>query len=108
MIKKIAVDEDKTASVISETVGLIGDLIKALVTENQTHPDVKNIAMAMSRYCQEDAIQNMLKEARNSKTTKTKQIGVWASREVRKLKQLVEPTNTNFTGSQGFTTSVAS
>ncbi|XP_064646328.1 importin subunit beta-1-like isoform X2 [Lineus longissimus] len=72
-IEMIALDEDKSDSNIACCCGLIGDLCTIFGT---------HVVPLLDK----ESINNLLLLGRKSKTNKTKTLGMWASRELRKLK----------------------
>lgn len=103
LIRKIALEEDKLDAMVSNTCGLIGDIITTLVTEvDARYADkTENIAIGLFQYMNDETIKKMLTEGRTNKSNKVKQISVWALRELRKLKGKVE----GHQGNAGFTQS---
>ncbi|XP_067934180.1 importin subunit beta-1-like [Watersipora subatra] len=73
-IEQVAIDNDRTDGVTSAACGLIGDLAMAFGDK----------ALPMS---EKESINALLTSGRKSKTSKTKTLAVWATKELRKLKQ---------------------
>jgi importin subunit beta-1 len=106
LIKKISGDSERTDSLVSSTCGLIGDIITTLVTEcpPQYLEKSNQIATGLYQFMNDEVVMKMLSEARVHSNQRQKQVAVWASRELRKLKQKVEQqggnTNTQKGGNQ--------
>lgn len=96
LVKKISGDSEKTDSVISNTCGLIGDIITTLVTDcpAQYSEKTNQIATGLYQFLNDDVVKRMLNEARVHTNNRNKQVAIWASRELRKLKQRIEGGNT--------------
>jgi importin subunit beta-1 len=92
LIKKISADPERTDSVVNNTCGLIGDIITTLVTEcPQQYAEKSNqIAAGLYQFMNDEVVMKMLAEARVNSNQRQKQVAIWASRELRKLKQKVE------------------
>lgn len=92
LIKKIAADEERTDSLVSQTCGLLGDIITTLVTEvaPQYEQTAAKITVGLYQFLNDEGIKKMLNEARVHSSTRNKQVAVWASRELRKLKNKAE------------------
>lgn len=74
-IELIARDEEHSDSVVGASCGLIGDLCTAF-------------GSAMLPLVDNEVIANLLNKGRRSKTTKVKTLATWATREIRKMKNL--------------------
>jgi hypothetical protein len=92
LIKKISADPERTDSVVNNTCGLIGDIITTLVTEcpAQYNEKTNQIAAGLYQFMNDEVVMKMLSEARVHSNQRNKQVAIWASRELRKLKQRVE------------------
>uniref|UniRef100_A0A671W630 Karyopherin (importin) beta 1 n=1 Tax=Sparus aurata TaxID=8175 RepID=A0A671W630_SPAAU len=73
-IHHIAEDEDHSDGVVANAAGLIGDLCTAFGKDVMKLVEVRPL------------INDLLTEGRRSKTTKTKTLATWATKELRKLK----------------------
>uniref|UniRef100_G3PPH3 Karyopherin (importin) beta 1 n=1 Tax=Gasterosteus aculeatus TaxID=69293 RepID=G3PPH3_GASAC len=73
-IHHIAEDEDHSDGVVANAAGLIGDLCAAFGKDVMKLVEVRPL------------INDLLTEGRRSKTTKTKTLATWATKELRKLK----------------------
>uniref|UniRef100_A0A3Q3END4 Karyopherin (importin) beta 1 n=1 Tax=Labrus bergylta TaxID=56723 RepID=A0A3Q3END4_9LABR len=67
-------DEDHSDGVVANAAGLIGDLCTAFGKDVMKLVEVRPL------------INDLLTEGRRSKTTKTKTLATWATKELRKLK----------------------
>lgn len=72
-IEHIATDEDISDGVIAASCGLIGDLSSAF-------------GQSILPLVEKENITTLMTKGRRSKTTKTKTLATWATREIRKLK----------------------
>uniref|UniRef100_A0A8C2G4Y5 Karyopherin (importin) beta 1 n=1 Tax=Cyprinus carpio TaxID=7962 RepID=A0A8C2G4Y5_CYPCA len=73
-IHHIAEDEDRSDGVVANAVGLIGDLCTTFGKDVMKLVEVR------------PQINELLSEGRRSKTSKTKTLATWATKELRKLK----------------------
>uniref|UniRef100_A0AAY5KMW5 Importin N-terminal domain-containing protein n=1 Tax=Esox lucius TaxID=8010 RepID=A0AAY5KMW5_ESOLU len=73
-IHHIAEDEDHSDGVVANAAGLIGDLCTAFGKDVMKLVELRPL------------INDLLTEGRRSKTTKTKTLATWATKELRKLK----------------------
>ncbi|XP_071395941.1 importin subunit beta-1 isoform X1 [Centroberyx affinis] len=73
-IHHIAEDDDHSDGVVANAAGLIGDLCAAFGKDVMKLVEVRPL------------INDLLTEGRRSKTTKTKTLATWATKELRKLK----------------------
>uniref|UniRef100_A0A671R5I7 Importin subunit beta-1-like n=1 Tax=Sinocyclocheilus anshuiensis TaxID=1608454 RepID=A0A671R5I7_9TELE len=73
-IHHIAEDEDRSDGVVANAVGLIGDLCTTFGKDVMKLVEVR------------PQINDLLSEGRRSKTSKTKTLATWATKELRKLK----------------------
>uniref|UniRef100_A0A7N6FA32 Importin N-terminal domain-containing protein n=1 Tax=Anabas testudineus TaxID=64144 RepID=A0A7N6FA32_ANATE len=73
-IHHIAEDEDRSDGVVGNAAGLIGDLCTAFGKDVMKLVEVRPF------------INDLLTEGRRSKTSKTKMLATWATKELRKLK----------------------
>merc|ERR1719229_1855535 len=69
----VAQDDEKTDAVIAAAAGLIGDLLTAFGSHMLSMVDV-------------EPINDLLTQGRRSKSTKTKQLSQWATKQIRKMK----------------------
>ena len=102
LIKKISIDPEKTDDIIFNSCGVIGDLITSLVTNcNVKHAQADVTKMGLYQLLNDDCIKKMLQEGRVNKSKKIQQYSVWALREMKKMKNLIEnmPGGGNFGGS---------
>ncbi|KAA0187419.1 Importin subunit beta-1 [Fasciolopsis buskii] len=93
-IAHIGADSITTDELISPSCGLIGDLVSAYGANILALVEV-------------DSIANVLQKGRRSKTTHTKNLAVWATKEIRKLKNAshnAEPNVSAVFGSVGCST----
>ncbi|OON23129.1 HEAT repeat protein [Opisthorchis viverrini] len=74
-IEHINVDSITTDELISASCGLIGDLVSAYGASILSLVDV-------------DSIANVLQRGRRAKSSRTKNLAVWATKEIRKLKNV--------------------
>lgn len=92
-ITVVAQDDEKTDAVIAAAAGLIGDLLTAFGSHMLSMVDV-------------EPINDLLTQGRRSKSTKTKQLSQWATKQIRKMKnEAANPTwdsNDNTTAKAGF------
>ena len=72
-IETIARDSNKSDSIISASIGLIGDL-------------VTSYGQQIIPYVERDPIDKLLAEGKRSKVMKTKTLATWATKEIRKIK----------------------
>ncbi|XP_076054575.1 importin subunit beta Fs(2)Ket isoform X2 [Oratosquilla oratoria] len=72
-ITSVATDEEKTDPVIAGSAGLIGDLCSVFGAD-------------MLELVETEPINSLLTQGRRSKTSKTKTLATWATKEIRKLK----------------------
>jgi len=72
-ITVVAQDDEKTDAVIAAAAGLIGDLLTAFGMHMLSMVDV-------------EPINDLLTQGRRSKSTKTKQLSQWATKQIRKMK----------------------
>ncbi|CAF1054146.1 unnamed protein product [Rotaria magnacalcarata] len=72
-IETIARDPNKSDSIIGSAIGLIGDL-------------VTSYGQQMIEYVERDPIDKLLTEGKRSKIMKTKTLAMWATKEIRKIK----------------------
>ncbi|XP_045131231.1 importin subunit beta-1-like isoform X2 [Portunus trituberculatus] len=72
-ITSVAADEEKSDPVVASSAGLIGDLCSVFGTD-------------MLQLVETDPIGNLLIQGRRSKTSKTKTLAMWATKEIRRLK----------------------
>ena len=101
LIKKISIDPEKTDDIIFNSCGVIGDLITSLVTNcNVKHAQADVTKMGLYQLLNDDCIKKMLQEGRVNKSKKIQQYSVWALREMKKMKNLIEnmPGGGNFGG----------
>lgn len=77
-IEAVSDDVDHSDGIVAACSGLIGDLCEAFGKTCGTEL-LQGIEGRM-------AIQNLLQEGRRSKTTKTKNLAIWGTKELRKLK----------------------
>jgi len=72
-ITVVAQDDEKTDAVIAAAAGLLGDLLTAFGSHMLSMVDV-------------EPINDLLTQGRRSKSTKTKQLSQWATKQIRKMK----------------------
>ncbi|KAF6769003.1 hypothetical protein AHF37_12761 [Paragonimus kellicotti] len=72
-IDHISTDSITTDELISASCGLIGDL-------------VSTYGAAILNLVEVDAVANVLQKGRRAKSSRTKNLAVWATKEIRKLK----------------------
>lgn len=72
-IEAIYMDNDTNDGVVSASCGLVGDLCCAF-------------GGSMLQFFDKEPVSSLLTKGRRSKTTKTKTLATWATREIRKLK----------------------
>jgi len=81
-VTTVAIDPEKSDSVVASSAGLIGDLCS--VFNAQILPLVET-----------EAIVSLLQAGRRSKANKTKTLATWATKEIRRIKNSI---NNGFTG----------
>jgi len=75
LIVSIALDEERTDALIGCSCGLLGDVVSALGT-------------SITHLVKHDALSSLLQAGRKSRTTKTKTVAHWASKEMKKINAL--------------------
>ncbi|KAF7247132.1 Importin subunit beta-1 [Paragonimus skrjabini miyazakii] len=80
-IDHISIDSITTDELISASCGLIGDL-------------VSTYGAAILNLVDVDAITNLLQKGRRAKSSRTKNLAVWATKEIRKLKNAAQNAGT--------------
>lgn len=102
LIKKISIDNERTDDIVFNTCGVIGDLITSLVTDCKVkHAQADVTKVGLHQLLNDDSIKKMLQEGRLNKSRKIQQYSVWALREMKKMKNLIE-NNPGGAGQVGF------
>merc|ERR1712150_257883 len=101
LIKKVSVDDERTEAITLNSCGLVGDLITALVTNNNgQNGSQENYALGLYQCLNNENVKKMLTEARASNQGKVKQMASWALREFKKMRQGVENVQNNNNNNQ--------